>query len=260
MSCDPADDGRPGAYCDMWDIMSAQNVNSIQKPRFGATGPLLNAVNMRLLGWLDDFRVHRFTGNSDSIQLRPLSRPDLPGALAIQLDDLLIEFRTNTGWDEGFGMPGVLIHKVVDQVGSMISDDQHSVVMGFPSIEFLQSGNKYAEGDATIGPYLEINVMNIDPVSPSAIVSFSRKAQEGSTVHIPLGILQWISEGIIGVSPQGKVVKVPPRPGIRDILIGVAANELAESLENPESKIALRQSSMNIIAETARKELQALNR
>ena len=56
------------------------------------------------------------------------------------------------------------------------------------------------------------------------------------------------------------MVKVPPRPGIRDILIGVAANELAESLENPESKIALRQSSMNIIAETARKELQALNR
>jgi hypothetical protein len=50
MSCDPGNDGRPGAYCDDWDIMSGQLSDSIQRPRFGHSGPLMNAVNMDLLG------------------------------------------------------------------------------------------------------------------------------------------------------------------------------------------------------------------
>jgi M6 family metalloprotease-like protein len=250
MSCSPDNDGRPGAYCDSWDIMSGELSDSIQRPRFGHSGPLMNAANMSLLGWLPDSRVRSFTGNSDSMQLRPLSRPDLPGALAIRVDDLLVEFRVNKGWDEGFGKPGVLVHKVDYQDPSQIP---HSVVLNWPDTEFLQEGDSYAEGDPRLGPYVRISVTDIDPVNESATIGLLRKERVG--VPDELGILQWIVEGIIGVSPQGRVVIVPPRPPLRDILIGVAMNEMAQSLADDESRAALRRASMNLIAETARKEM-----
>jgi M6 family metalloprotease-like protein len=252
-SCDPANDGRAGAYCDLWDIMSGQLSISVEKPRFSSSGPLMNAVNMSLLGWLHDSRVRRFTGNSDSKQLRPLSRPDLPGALAIQADSLLVEFRMNKGWDEGFGRPGVLIHKADYQYPPEVPDDQHSVVVGRLRRQYLREGESYAEGDSRFGPYLQVSVTDIDPANESATISLLRKAREGVTDE--LGILQWIVEGIIGVSPQGRVVIVPPRPPIRDILIGVAMNELAQAVEDNENRAALSQASMNLIAETARKEM-----
>jgi M6 family metalloprotease-like protein len=250
MSCDPANDGRPGCYCDDWDIMSGQLSDSIQRPRFGHSGPLMNAANMSLLGWLSDSRVRSFTGNSDSMQLRPLSRPDLPGELAIRVDDLLVEFRVNKGWDEGFGKPGVLVHKVDYQDPSQIP---HSVVLGWPGTEFLQEADSYAEGDPRLGPYVRISVTDIDPVNESATIGLLRKERVG--VPDELGILQWIVEGIIGVSPQGRVVIVPPRPPLRDILIGVAMNEMAQSLADDESRAALSRASMNLIAETARKDM-----
>jgi len=230
--------------------MSGQLSDSIQRPRFGHSGPLMNAANMSLLGWLPDSRVHSFTGNSDSMQLRPLSRPDLPGALAIRVDDLLVEFRVNKGWDEGFGKPGVLVHKVDYQDPSQIP---HSVVLGWPDTEFLQEGDYYAEGDPRLGPYVRVDVTDIDPVNESATIGLLRKERVG--VPDELGILQWIVEGIIGVSPQGRVVIVPPRPPLRDILIGVAMNEMAQSLADNESRAALSRASMNLIAETARKEM-----
>jgi len=253
MSCNAANDGRPGAYCDSWDIMSGQLSLSIARPRFGESGPLMNAQNMSLLGWLHGSRVRRFTGNSDSLQLRPLSRPDLPGALAIRVDSMLVEFRINKGWDEGFGMPGVLIHKLDYQYPPRVQDDYHSVVVGWPGREFLQEGDSYAEGDPTFGPYLRISVTDIDPVNEAATISLLRKAREGITDE--LGILQWIVEGVIGISPQGRVKIVPPRPPLHDILIGVAMNEMAQSLADSKNKAALSQASMNLIAETARKEM-----
>jgi hypothetical protein len=92
-------------------------------------------------------------------------------------------------------------------------------------------------------------------VNESATISLLRKAREGVTDE--LGILQWVVEGIIGVSPQGRVVIVPPRPPLRDILIGVAMNEMAQSLADSENRTALSQASMNLIAETARKEMRS---
>jgi hypothetical protein len=228
--------------------------DSIERPRFGHSGPLMNAVNMSLLGWLHDSRVRSFTGHSDSMQLRPLSRPDLPGTLAIRVDSLLVEFRMNKGWDEGFNTPGVLIHKVGYQFPPVVTpDDEHSVVVGWPGVEFLQEGDSYAEGDPRFGPYVRVDVTNIDPVNESATIGLLRKAKVSGPDE--LGILQWIVEGIIGVSPQGRVVIVPPRPPLRDILIGVAMNEMAQSLAESENRAALSQANMNLIAETARKEL-----
>ena len=48
VSNDPANDPRPGAYGDAWDIMSAMRFGNaapfFQHPRFGASGPGLNAI------------------------------------------------------------------------------------------------------------------------------------------------------------------------------------------------------------------------
>jgi hypothetical protein len=71
-----------------------------------------------------------------------------------------------------------------------------------------------------------------------------------------LGILQWIIEGVLGISPQGTVVKVPPREPIRDMLIGIAVNELAETLTSSAERDALRQASLQLIAETAKREME----
>ncbi|MDO8158513.1 hypothetical protein FKQ51_14315 [Bacillus toyonensis] len=247
-SCDPKDDGTPGAYCDSWDIMSAGLVDSFESLRFGNSGPLLNAVNMNFLGWLNESRVIEASGKTynNNIQLRPLSRPDLPGTLAIQFSDLLIEFRINKGWDSGFDGAGILIHKV---------RNQESMLVGFPNIQFLKKGDQYKEGNNRWGPYWEINVIDIDLDNELAVINVYHKPLR---IDYQIGIIHWIVDGIIGISPGGKPVVVTPRPPIHDILIGVAMNELADTLKDSESKAALRQASMNLIAETAKKEINSL--
>ncbi|MDA2463969.1 hypothetical protein PDN45_28430 [Bacillus cereus] len=247
VSCSPKNDSTPGAYCDHWDIMSAKRVKSFHSSRFGKSGPLLNAVNMNFLGWLDDSRVVKTSGNIYNMKLRPLSRPDLSGPLAIQFSNLLIEFRINKGWDRGFDMSGVLIRRM---------DDPHSVLLGFPNIEFLKKGDQYKEGTPRFGPYLEIKVVDIDLENNSATITADyMPAKRG----YQSGIIHWIVEGIIGISTSGKPVVVPPpRPPIHDILIGIAMNELAESLTDSDNKAALREASMNLIAETAKKEINSL--
>ncbi|TVQ40925.1 MAG: hypothetical protein EA356_00710 [Geminicoccaceae bacterium] len=47
----------PGGYMDPFDLMSAMNVHHFQHAEFGASGPGLNAWNLRKLGWLDPARV-----------------------------------------------------------------------------------------------------------------------------------------------------------------------------------------------------------
>jgi hypothetical protein len=282
-SCSPPNDGRPGAYCDLWDIMGGRL--AAPSKRFGSSGPLVNAAIMRLLGWLHESRIRRFIGNADSFTLRPLSRPDLQGDLAVEFDDWVIEFRIDEGWDAGFGRPGVLIRRLVNEIPPQVPGDQHSVVLGFPAelpaqrvtfelggrsvrtvpegtvqridptnAEFLAQGATFEQGDARFGPYRRVTVQHIDPTNETATVSLLRKQPVGMTDE--LGILQWIIEGVLGISPQGTVVKVPPREPIRDMLIGIAVNELAETLTSSAERDALRHASLQLIAETAKREME----
>jgi M6 family metalloprotease-like protein len=250
-SCSQMNDGRPGAYCDFWDIMGASSPSGAPSPRFGATGPLVNTAEMRLLGWLPETRVRRPVSNSDSFQLRPLSRPDLPGDLAVDFDGLLVEFRMNEGWDAGLGSPGVLIHRIADEFGSRIPDDQHSVLLGYPTTEFLEEGDTYGEGDATFGPYRQVTVTDIDAANRTATVSCFHKPRVEKQ---ELGILQWIVEGVFAVSPTGRVVIVPPRPPIRELLAAIAVNEIAESLSDGEAKEVLAQASLDAIETVVKRE------
>src|SRR5262249_10254480 len=106
-------DGSPADYMDPWDIMSTRNrtLEDLNAP-FGPSGPFLNAANMDGMGWLDYSRVWSptYPGKGFIVELRPLSRPDLPGFFAAKIDSYYVEFRVAEKWDNAIGQPVVLVH------------------------------------------------------------------------------------------------------------------------------------------------------
>jgi len=79
-------DGRPGSYCDRSDIMSAMAVASFQDSRNRMSGPSLNAMSRKRLGWLDASTVRTLPGSGvgETITLAALNRPDVDGFQMVQ--------------------------------------------------------------------------------------------------------------------------------------------------------------------------------
>ncbi|MET8989446.1 hypothetical protein ABZW49_28695 [Nonomuraea wenchangensis] len=118
-----ADWAEAGEYDDPWDLMSAQNHYGPWTGKFswgvvGFNGPHLDEV-----GWLPYPRV--VTAGQDgrtsmTVQLAPLERQDLPGALLLRVPfdpaDLnhyyTVEFRKKTGVSEAIPQDIALIHEV----------------------------------------------------------------------------------------------------------------------------------------------------
>ncbi len=120
---DPTSDGRPGAYGDGWDIMSAQNFGNSDPTftgRFGASGPGLNAPNLDKLGWLAANRVFTWGRTSQTVTLAALNHAEANGFLTVKVPFdaanqnhyYTVEFRRKTGWDRGIPQDTVLIHEV----------------------------------------------------------------------------------------------------------------------------------------------------
>ena len=66
-------------------------------------------------GWLDNSRIWTTRYGVDTeVDLRPLHRRDLRGFLALRIENFLIEFRMNEGWDAAIASPVVLVHYFVD--------------------------------------------------------------------------------------------------------------------------------------------------
>lgn len=263
-SHDPNNDGRPGAYGDPWDIMSAMvGIRTHNRPPYGAAGPLLNAVNMERLGWLAASRVAAVPANSaETIQLRPLHRPDLPGALAAKVGSCVVEFRVNSpsdprfnNWDAGLTRPAVLVHIEVTSPHEYIENDTHSVLLGNVfGVRDLQAGGVLEVGNPRwpYENYTRIEVQSVDVQNLTATVNVNHRSARPEPVDP--GIIQWILEGVIGIGPDGRIVKVPPRQPVRDILVGLAMHELAQQIGNEAERSLTLKSSMNMIARTARRE------
>jgi len=118
-------DGRPGAYCDTSDIMSAMNVASFQDAMNRRSGPSLNAVSRKRLGWLHRSRIRSFAavGPSEALTLAAVNRPDVDGyqmaeftgtsrGNATASSTYTVEFREQTGWDRGLGSSNVIVHEI----------------------------------------------------------------------------------------------------------------------------------------------------
>jgi len=267
----PNNDGRPGAYGDRWDIMSAMvRLKTFNRPPYGAAGPLLNAVNMSLLGWLAPARTYTLDRNNNSatIKLRPLNRPDLPGYLAAKVGSIFVEFRSNnpstrsfTNWDEGLDRSAVFVHSSGPGANENVVGDTHSILLkGITTflnneiaIQDLQTGNTIELGDPgwPYTAYTRIEVMEIDNNNLSATVRFTWHAARPEPVNV--GVLQWIIQGIIGLGPDGGIVKIPPRQPVNDILVGLAMYELANHIEDAEEQLAAQRHSMRMIAQISKK-------
>jgi len=111
----PMEDGIAGEYMDPWDAMSAWLTYVTSTSLFGRIGPIINAANMRFAGWLDESRVYKAPTASSfamTIRLRPLTRRDLAGWLAVQLPGgYLVEFRMKESWDAGIPRSAILVHR-----------------------------------------------------------------------------------------------------------------------------------------------------
>jgi hypothetical protein len=175
ISHDRPDDGRPGAYGDRWDIMSAMtgitpvSVTGLAGEPFvdfGTMGTGLNAVNMDVLGWLPNSAVWRPSGSNltQTVVLRPLNRFDYesfiaPGSyIAADVFGTIFEFRTpydtqpGTGglshiiWDSGLARPGVFAHRRVFDSSS--GGTYHSVLIASD----MQDGQRIWVDNLLTGP------------------------------------------------------------------------------------------------------------
>jgi hypothetical protein len=118
-------DARPGAYCDLFDIMSAMNVHSFQDAANRRSGPSLNALSRERLGWLPKSRVWNSKSPllAETVTLAPINRPDIDGYLLAKFSapsrdpaqttpsTYSVEFKEPAGWDRGFLTNHVLFTK-----------------------------------------------------------------------------------------------------------------------------------------------------
>jgi len=118
-------DARPGAYCDRADIMSAMNVASFQDALNRRSGPSLNAMSRKRLGWLHRSRVRPLpaAGPAEAITLTALNRPDIEGYQMVEFRETSrvnpnvmslysVELRERSGWDQGLNSSVVIVHEI----------------------------------------------------------------------------------------------------------------------------------------------------
>jgi Lamin Tail Domain len=116
-----------GVYGDRFDIMSAMNVFTFNDTWGRGTGPGAAAINLENLGWLHRSRVWRsWPLTPQTVELRALNRPDLPGYLAARLQfapltqAFYVEYREPTAFDAGLPGRRVLVHSRNSENGPMI--------------------------------------------------------------------------------------------------------------------------------------------
>jgi hypothetical protein len=131
---DPNNDGRPGAYGDSRDIMSAfrfGNLPATFQGKFGTTGPGLCATTRHDLGWLPDDRIWNVAhpvgeppwgsqgdvaaidapATEASLMLRISASGIFNGAPLTPIT-YTVEFRPKFGWDAGITRDAVVIHMI----------------------------------------------------------------------------------------------------------------------------------------------------
>jgi hypothetical protein len=169
-----AEAGSLADYQDARDIMSTLN-GCFMEPGgpYGVFGPGLNAANMRGRGWLDRSRVLTIDSTKRrfprTVQLRPLHARELPGYLALEIDDYIIEFRDVRGWDVAMPWPAVFVHTF---------DDNHSYLeQNKDGKEQLLVGDSWELGSEgmTDLPYTRVFIEAIDTTNRTATLTLTHR-------------------------------------------------------------------------------------
>jgi hypothetical protein len=153
-------------YQDPFDTMSTANAYMATHPAYGAIGPGLNAVNMRLRGWLNEGRVRAIPAGSfadEVVTLRPLHARELSGPLAIQVGQFLVELRLRKRWDAGIPRSCVLVHRAESNVSYLMQGSTGTDLVAGSHFEF-------GRPTAFFGDYIRVVVESIDEQAESARV------------------------------------------------------------------------------------------
>jgi hypothetical protein len=148
-------DGSTVEYGDPWDTMSTWSPYSAPNADYSRIGPGLNAVNMRLRGWLNEDRVVVIPPTAPvtrDIVLGPLHDRGLQAA-ALDVAGFLIEVRIKNRWDAGIPRSCVLVHRAQGNRSYLMaaSDGANDLVAGsvFKNLSVL-------------GPSVTVTVTSID--------------------------------------------------------------------------------------------------
>jgi hypothetical protein len=153
------DENKPGVdYQDSWDVMSTANAYEEPNAKYKNIGPFLNACNMEGRGWLNESRVASAFGPAgQTVALRPLARPDLPGWLAARVGIYLVEFRVQESWDAAIPRPAVLVHRFAGNQSYI----QHSA--GGDGHQDMVEGDVFEVGNPAHPGWAKVKVLHIDP-------------------------------------------------------------------------------------------------
>jgi hypothetical protein len=233
-------------YNDPFDMMSWASTLNPMHPVYGTGGPLLNGVNMRRMGWLDSARVAAFdvaslaAGNHE-VTIRPLTREDLSGPLAAEVDGFLFEHRPAVGWDAAFpDGGGVLVHR--------LNGDRSELHFGSKGQALLHVGDVFDVVPAW-NPYLRRSSVTVLSLSPDQAklgirVIPAEPAPEAGPGLILGGVITggggWV---IVG----NKVVKVPPREPILEMLDQLTLLAAADEVADQELARRLRRHALDRI-------------
>lgn len=218
-------DGSTADYQDPWDVMSVYDSYMASNSEWGSVGPGLNAWCMRSRGWLDETRVwshNAMSSYSSVIQLRPLHRHDLPGYLAANFGEYLIEYRPQQRWDAAFPRSAVFVHRF---------DDNHSYVMpGVGGNYDLVAGDAFEVGIVTdpYEDYLRAEVTSIDDANLTATIGLFHRTRIPFPKYEVGGILVGgvAVDGPGGIIINGVYHPIPPR-GPDTLLLARLAEYLA---------------------------------
>jgi hypothetical protein len=131
VSWDAGSDGRPGAYGNSFDIMSAEAFGGLPatfNTRLGRAGPGLNALTRERLGWLPESKTSTIRHNpgedfSMPVSVGALDNLAVPASALVKITSggsvngaplpamtYLVEFRPKISWDAGTSVDAVVIH------------------------------------------------------------------------------------------------------------------------------------------------------
>ena len=169
-SYSPANDGRPGAYGNGWDIMSAMTFGNDRTTfsLIGTSGPGMCGPKLEKSGWMPANRVLNWDRTSSStITLAALNQPQANGFLMAKVFIFpnryyTVEFRRKKDWDQGIPRDTVLIHEVRPD--------------GFSYLIRAAGGPERLAGETfhDAANNIAISVLAIDPASSTAVINIGR--------------------------------------------------------------------------------------
>jgi hypothetical protein len=253
-------DGSLANYQDPWDIMSVGNAHSASDARLGSIGPGFNAANMAARGWI---YVNRTWKTSDSsfdtvVTLKPLHRYHEAGFNAAEFGGYLAEFRDPDAgdWDAGLPRPAVLVHRF---------EDNHSYLMrATDGAQDLVTGSVFQTSDGT-NPFVTQTRLEVLEISRDENnLGFARLR----LTHRPAFEAPSLGPGILfgGVAHGGaglifiggKIIRIPPRSPLFQMLEQLAVYEGSESIASIQTRHSVRREALSAITALAQQQMPAM--